>query len=166
MTFVLLCAAGGDSAGGNLTICALEYMRQRAAGSVDPALTAADAAAAGSASANKHSNSSSVAVPFHPPVAALLVSPAVDLSGSSVFARPAAEVAEIFRYDYVVKSEGDTDSSGEQCALQTWITCWLACLQADSCMPAYVSAFRCAVTQRYSSEPLKQIRTMHSSWPV
>jgi acetyl esterase/lipase len=109
--------AGGDSAGGNLTICALEYMRQRAAGSVDPALPAAAPALAGTGSANKHSNSSSsaAAVPFHPPVAALLVSPAVDLSGSSVFGRPAAQVAEIFRYDYVVKSEGDADSSGAQC---------------------------------------------------
>jgi acetyl esterase/lipase len=109
---IAFCAAGGDSAGGNLTICALEYMRQRAAGSVEPAL-----AAAGNGSANKRSNSSSssAAVPFYPPVAALLVSPAVDLSGSSVFGRPAAEVAEIFRYDYVAKSEGDVDGSGEQC---------------------------------------------------
>jgi hypothetical protein len=46
-------------------------------------------------------------------VAALLVSPAVDLSSSSVFGRPAAEAAELFRYDYVVKSEGDADGSGE-----------------------------------------------------
>ncbi|WIA31057.1 hypothetical protein OEZ86_001087 [Tetradesmus obliquus] len=116
---------GGDSAGGNLSIAALEYMRQRAAGCIEPALTAAAAAAAaataeapadqGCAKINSSngSSSSSAAVPFHPPAAALLVSPAVDLSSSSVFGLPEAEAAKLFRYDYVAKSEAaDAGAAG------------------------------------------------------
>ncbi|KAF6251546.1 Alpha/Beta hydrolase protein [Scenedesmus sp. NREL 46B-D3] len=106
---------GGDSAGGNLTIAALEFMRQRAAGIENPASTAAAAAAAGggSDSTKKGSSrsSSSRVVPFHPPVAVLLVSPAVDLSSSSVFGLPAADAAELFRYDYVAVNEGDEDGN-------------------------------------------------------
>jgi acetyl esterase/lipase len=109
------CTAAGDSAGGNLTITALEYMRQRATGSVSPALTAAAASTktSSSNSSSSSSSSSSVAVPFHPPAAALLVSPAVDLSSSSVFGLPEGQAVELFKYDYVVKSEGDADGSSE-----------------------------------------------------
>jgi hypothetical protein len=98
-------------------------MRQRATGSVDPALTAAAAAPAAAEGHDGTTNSSSriAAVPFHPPAAALLVSPAVDLSSSSVFARPPDEVAKLFEYDYVAKSEGNTDGGGE-CMLVN--SCW------------------------------------------
>ena len=79
-------------------------MRQRAAGSLDHAPTAA-------ASHDAAKTGSSALVPFHPPAAALLVSPAVDLSSSSVFGLPAAEVAQLFKYDYVTKREA-ADAGG------------------------------------------------------
>lgn len=70
---LLSCAvAAGDSAGGNLVLTSLEYMRSPAArASVPPPPTAAPVAAA------------AAAAPFQPPLAAIAISPAVDFRLSS-----------------------------------------------------------------------------------
>ncbi|WIA31722.1 hypothetical protein OEZ86_002598 [Tetradesmus obliquus] len=123
----------GDSAGGNLTITGLTYMRDRAAGTVQgPAAQPAAAAAAADTSQQQQGQARPA---FHPPLAAIMISPATDFTNSSVFGQGLPEQAQeqleqqqtqrsatgsaavgggstssteqLFHYDYISKGEGD-----------------------------------------------------------
>jgi acetyl esterase/lipase len=94
--FVLACLlnaaalfAAGDSAGGNLTITGLVYMRDRAAGTLQ-----GPAAQAVAAAASQKQQQGQERPPFHPPLAAIMISPATDFTNSSVFRRGLPEKAQ------------------------------------------------------------------------
>eukprot|EP00878_Enallax_costatus_P004522 GHUV01004763.1.p1 GENE.GHUV01004763.1~~GHUV01004763.1.p1 ORF type:complete len:411 (+),score=112.86 GHUV01004763.1:860-2092(+) len=78
----------GDSAGGNLTLATLAYMRHHLRSSSSNAssnnLVAADAESSAQPAVQ---STASVVGTFHPPRAAILISPAVDFSSSSVFTK-------------------------------------------------------------------------------
>lgn len=93
LTLSASATAAGDSAGGNLVMTALAYMKERSQGFPN---TKASAAVAGS------SNSGDPSV-FQPPLAAVLISPAPDLTKSAAFWRPKGD--EIFKYDYITSWE-------------------------------------------------------------
>lgn len=117
------CIAAGDSAGGNLAICSLVYMRERARGFAGvhtaaerPAASkaAAAAAAAETASSSTAAEAAAQAGEFQPPQAAILISPAVDMTdNSTIWSRSPND--ELFKYDYVTPGE---DSAGKAAVLQ------------------------------------------------
>lgn len=87
----LLRFAAGDSAGGNLTLTSLAYLRERGQGSGKASSTPAPPAAADAAAREAPlqqtlapaPSAAAATTPFHPPRAAIAISPAVDLSHTS-----------------------------------------------------------------------------------
>jgi acetyl esterase/lipase len=77
-----------------LTITSLAYMRDRAAGTVQGPAAQPVAAAAGSPQQQQQQQQQPGRPAFHPPLAAIMISPATDFTNSSVFRRGLPEQAQ------------------------------------------------------------------------